>query len=478
MSASSRRLRVLITNNTLDARAGSELYVRDLALGLLRRGHAPVAYSSVLGEVADELRAASIPVLDDLRSLSVAPDVIHAHHHLDAMCAMLRFPAVPAVFVCHGWQPWQEQPPVFPAIRRYVGVDDVCAERILTTPGVDPARVRTVYNAVDLTRFGRRPDPLPDRPRSALIFSNYASEDNYVGTIREACRAASIERVDVIGRGTGTAVDSSGARAAAVRPGVREGALRARGDGRRGRGDRRRLFRSRRDGHAGERRGDAPVELRIEDDAALAADGGGRDPRDRALSRGVQRRGLRLHPVECRRGGHDHQFERLYEEALTEPVVWSADAGRDACDAASSYMVTLADMLKGESDERRRHADAEARSAAGLHAARHENEALRAELTSLAAAGEALSARNQALAAADAMRSTLQSDLTRRDHDLAARTRALANTEATLDRTQADLALSQHSLAAAHRELEALRGSRTWRLLGAYRGVRNWLREV
>ena len=207
MTSSQRRLRVLITNNTLDTRAGSELYVRDLALGLLRRGHAPVAYSTVLGEVADELTAASIPVLDDLRALSVAPDVIHAHHHLDAMCAMLRFPDVPAVYVCHGWQPWQEQPPVFPAIRRYVGVDDVCTERILTTPGVDAARVRTVYNAVDLTRFGSRTVPLPERPRSALIFSNYATEDNYIGTIREACRAASIERVDVIGRGTGTAVD-------------------------------------------------------------------------------------------------------------------------------------------------------------------------------------------------------------------------------------------------------------------------------
>ena len=117
-------------------------------------------------------------------------------------------------------------------------------------------------------------------------------------------------------------------------------------------------------------------------------------------------------------------------------------------------------------------------SAAGLHAARHETEALRAELASAAAASEELLARNQALAVADAERSTLRSDLTRRDHDLAARTRALANTEATLDRTQADLALSQHSLAAANRELDALRGSRTWRLLGAYRGVRNWLREV
>ncbi len=113
-----------------------------------------------------------------------------------------------------------------------------------------------------------------------------------------------------------------------------------------------------------------------------------------------------------------------------------------------------------------------------MQAARQESETLRTELISLAAASEELLARNQALTVADAERSTLQSDLTRRDHELAARTRALANTEATLDRTQTDLAMSQHSLAAAHRELAALRGSRTWRLLGAYRGVRNWLREV
>ena len=206
MSGSSRRLRILITNNTLAARAGSELYVRDLALGLLRRGHAPAAYSSVLGAVAGELTAASIPVLDDLRSLSVAPDVIHAHRHLDAMCAMLRFPAVPAVFVCHGWQPWQEQPPVFPAIRRYVGVDDVCTERILRRRAW--IRRACARSTTPLT-WPVRPSsqPLPDRPRSALIFSDYASEDNYVGTIREACRAASIERVDVIGLRSGKAVD-------------------------------------------------------------------------------------------------------------------------------------------------------------------------------------------------------------------------------------------------------------------------------
>src|SRR4051812_7135144 len=59
-------LRVLIANHTLGPRAGSELYARDVALALLARGHRPVAYSTHLGPVADELRRATVPVVDDL----------------------------------------------------------------------------------------------------------------------------------------------------------------------------------------------------------------------------------------------------------------------------------------------------------------------------------------------------------------------------------------------------------------------------
>ena len=100
-------LRILLTNNTLGARGGSELYVRDLALALMRRGHFPVAYSTVLGDVAAELREATVPVVDDLRALNMPPDVIHGQHHLDAMTAMLQFPEVPAIYVCHGWLPYR-----------------------------------------------------------------------------------------------------------------------------------------------------------------------------------------------------------------------------------------------------------------------------------------------------------------------------------------------------------------------------------
>lgn len=53
--------RILITNNTLANRAGSELYVRDLATGLRDRGLCPVTFSTMLGEVAEELRLLTSP---------------------------------------------------------------------------------------------------------------------------------------------------------------------------------------------------------------------------------------------------------------------------------------------------------------------------------------------------------------------------------------------------------------------------------
>src|SRR6202023_1444656 len=119
---------VLLTNNTLAGRAGSEMYVSDIARALIGRGHHPIAYSTQLGDVARELERATVPVIDDLNALNTPPDLIHGHHHLDAMAAMLRFPDVPALYICHGWLPWEERPPIFPSIKRYVAVDDLCRE--------------------------------------------------------------------------------------------------------------------------------------------------------------------------------------------------------------------------------------------------------------------------------------------------------------------------------------------------------------
>lgn len=193
-----KRLRILITNNTLASRAGSEVYARDLALALLAHGHFPILFSTVLGDVAEELRLATIPVVDDLAKIAQAPDLIHGQHHLETMTALLHFPGVPAVYFCHGWLPWEEAAPVFPSIRRYVAVDDLCFERLNYVSGIAASQIRTIRNAVDMHAFLPR-EVLPARPKAALVFSNHPAQSPALDVIRGACLAYGIERVDTIG---------------------------------------------------------------------------------------------------------------------------------------------------------------------------------------------------------------------------------------------------------------------------------------
>src|SRR3954469_680530 len=148
--ATDARLRVLLTNRVLDQRTGTELWVRDVALRLLRRGHTPIVYSPRPGAVAAEIRSQTIPVVDDLASVAEPPDIIHGHHGLETLTALLAFPRVPAVSVCHSWVGWADRPVVFPRIRRYLAVDDTCRDRLVTEHGIAPERVEVVLNAVDL----------------------------------------------------------------------------------------------------------------------------------------------------------------------------------------------------------------------------------------------------------------------------------------------------------------------------------------
>jgi Glycosyltransferase Family 4 len=198
-----RRLTILITNSFLAHRTGSELYVKEVATALIARGHRPVVYSTQLGDVAAELRWATVPVVDDLARITVAPDIIHGQHHLETMAALLHFPGVPAIFFCHGWLPWEELPPRSPRILRYVAVDETCLDRLVLENGIPEHRVRVRLNFVDLARFRPR-EPLPARPRRALVFDNSAAPGSYVETVREACARADLP-LDVIGMAMGNA---------------------------------------------------------------------------------------------------------------------------------------------------------------------------------------------------------------------------------------------------------------------------------
>jgi hypothetical protein len=199
-------LRVLLTNRILAHRTGTELYIRDVASGLLRRGHFPVVYSPHLGPLASEIRSYTIPVVDDLANVAEAPDIIHGHHSLETLTALLAFPRVPAVSVCHSWLGWADEPVAFPRIHRYLAVDDTCRQRLVSEHGIPPERVEVVLNAVDLRRFAPRA-PLPHRPARALIFSNSSGEGApHVKAIREACRRAGIA-ADIAGFKSGVLLE-------------------------------------------------------------------------------------------------------------------------------------------------------------------------------------------------------------------------------------------------------------------------------
>lgn len=198
-------MRVLITNYALESRAGTELYTRDLAHGLIKRGHLPVVYSDRLGDFANDLRASGVRVVNELEDLDQPPDIIHAHHHLPAMVALMRFSRVPAIFVCHGPDVWLEEAPLFPRILRYVAVDHACKARLFRG-GIPENLIRVILNFVDLDRFKPRP-PLPARPQRALIFSNQAYEGTQLPAIRSACRRAGID-VEVAGLAAGRVADA------------------------------------------------------------------------------------------------------------------------------------------------------------------------------------------------------------------------------------------------------------------------------
>src|SRR5262245_26794843 len=106
---------ILITNVQLTAQTGTEVVVRDLALGLARRGHAVAVYSPRLGVPGHHLAEQAIAVVSDLDDVPFAPDVIHGHHHTPTIDALERFPEVPAIWVCHDRLQYEDIPPRHPS---------------------------------------------------------------------------------------------------------------------------------------------------------------------------------------------------------------------------------------------------------------------------------------------------------------------------------------------------------------------------
>ncbi|HEX7491812.1 MAG TPA: hypothetical protein VF337_08940 [Candidatus Limnocylindrales bacterium] len=200
MGASITSLTVLLTNLCLDWPSGTVVYTRDLALELQWLGHRPIVYTWLNGQVGLELAAAGVQVVTDLWRVHVRPDVFHGHHGPLVRGALLRFPDVPAVVFCHNSKdPW-DAPAPDPGIRRYFGVSELCATRLLSLGARDEATsVRP--NFVDVRKYTPKRTH-PPRPARALIFDNYTTADTNLPTTKEAMARAGIA-LDAVGHNLG-----------------------------------------------------------------------------------------------------------------------------------------------------------------------------------------------------------------------------------------------------------------------------------
>jgi len=192
-------LNILITVLELNSYSGLPLYTRDIAFELKRQGHHPEVYTLRMGGLADELLDAGIHVTNNPARLGQRPDIIHGQHRVSTLIAVKRFKRSPAIFICHNHTFWGDEAPFHPRILQYFGVSRVCMERLIKD-GVPENRVQFLFNFVDTSRFLPR-QPLPLKPRKALVFSNYASEQTHLPAIREACHQLNLE-LDVVGMQT------------------------------------------------------------------------------------------------------------------------------------------------------------------------------------------------------------------------------------------------------------------------------------
>ena len=189
-------MKILLVNIILIGRTGTEVVCCETARGLRQRGHDVAIYVQQEGNAAEKLRSEGFHVTTDLSSIPQIPDVIQANQTFPLLEAIGRFPATPAISICHDATVWYNEPLALPSIRRHVAVDLACRDRIASAITDLDRPIEILPNAVDLEAFQQRA-PLPHRPTRALVL---AKVPNYLDAVRDACAQRGLE-LSIVGPG-------------------------------------------------------------------------------------------------------------------------------------------------------------------------------------------------------------------------------------------------------------------------------------
>lgn len=168
---------------------GSETYLETVAAELVQLGHEVIAYSPLLGKVAERLREAGIEVRDDPSGLH--PDVIHVQQASTAMRVRGHFPATPMVYVCHSSVLDIEDPPVASNPQALVTLNDLVERRARASALGQEVPVYRLTQPVETPFIDPLRRQLPPNARTAVLVSHRAGwiQDQ----IETECKKAGIE---------------------------------------------------------------------------------------------------------------------------------------------------------------------------------------------------------------------------------------------------------------------------------------------
>jgi hypothetical protein len=160
-------VKIVIGNNRVAKRTGTEIVTRDFALGLWRRGHEVAVLTLDRGPFAQEIISQGVPVVLASEGTLPRPDIIHLNQASMVLPAASLFPSVPIVLQCHAPAESLGAEVRHPAVLRRYGISTACCQLLEQALGNAEQVDGILGNYVDLSRFDPRQE-LPARPRKWL----------------------------------------------------------------------------------------------------------------------------------------------------------------------------------------------------------------------------------------------------------------------------------------------------------------------
>jgi len=202
-------LKILLGNNTFAMLAGSETWMRTLALELKKQGHSVEGFSPELGIISQELQKNGVPCYNDISTSGIKPfsfileesrnydyDVIIASHWHIVKYLREQFPKTPIISVIHGVIhktrddagreiDAPEHPALDAQVNQFVAVSEEVREMLLKEYRIDAMLVRNFF---DVKQFAAK-RKIAAKPEQFLLNSNYiVPEDPEVNLMREVAK--------------------------------------------------------------------------------------------------------------------------------------------------------------------------------------------------------------------------------------------------------------------------------------------------